>query len=165
MKRNTITRSLIFVGLLIAISWSLFHKPEKAPDVDFKTITGDTMSLRSLQGRPVLVTFWATSCKSCIEKIPLLNNLYTTYHQQGLEMVAVSMHYDQPSRVVNFSRVRQIKYPVALDIQQQLAQAFGNIELIPTTLLISPTGYIDLKTIGLLDIKDYQQRIEHFLQG
>jgi len=50
-----------------------------APDVSFKTISGDTIRLADLKGKPTLVTFWATDCPGCIEEIPHLTALHNEF--------------------------------------------------------------------------------------
>lgn len=155
---------LFFLGL-VGLSVSIAFQPVSAPNVIFNTITGETVALKKLKGKPVLITFWATNCKTCIEEIPQLNQLYNNYHSQGLQIIAISMHYDQPSRVVNMSKARNIKYHVALDIRKEYAAAFGDVQLIPQTLLISPSGEIDMQITGLINMQQLTQRIEFFLQG
>jgi peroxiredoxin len=163
-------KSMVFAILLlclvmVGIKVALWNQPERAPDVTFMTITGEAISLRALQGNPVLLTFWATNCKSCLEEIPQLISLHNRFHQQGLQIIALSMHYDLPRRVVNLSKSRRLPYNVALDIGNEYATAFGDVQLIPYSVLISPAGYIDMQITGLLDIQPLTQRIEFFIQG
>ncbi len=150
---------LMLLGFYLKSSMSL----GMAPDAIFTTINGDKIDLKKLQGKPVLVTFWATDCAACIKEIPHLIELYQQFHPQGLEIIAIAMAYDPPNHVVYMTKAKQIPYDVALDLKANHARAFGNIQLTPTTFLISPTGEIVMKKTGLLDIIDMQQRIEHFL--
>jgi thiol-disulfide isomerase/thioredoxin len=46
-----------------------------------------------------LVTFWATTCPSCIEEIPHLIDLYRELNPKGLEIIGVAMAYDPPEQV------------------------------------------------------------------
>ncbi len=149
--------------LLAVLVLSSLIQPEMAPHVIFTRINGDKIELKKLQGKPVIVTFWATDCANCIKEIPHLIALYQQFHPQGLEIIAVAMAYDPPNHVVSMSKAKQIPYPVALDIKSDLAHAFDNVKLTPTSFLISPTGTIVMKKTGLLDIIDIQQRIKSFL--
>ncbi len=136
-----------------------------APAATFTTITGQTVALKALRGKPVIVTFWATDCPACIKEIPHLLALYQRYHARGLEIIAIAMYYDPPSHVVAMTQENQLPYWVALDLNARHAHAFGGVTLTPSTFLISPDGTIALRKTGAFDFADMQQRIEHFLKG
>jgi peroxiredoxin len=163
---------IIWVGLvlfLLGIGFagsSLFFKSTKiAPEVMFTTITGKNISLKALQGKPVIVTFWATDCLSCMKEIPHLIALYQQFHQQGLEIIAVAMAYNPPNLVVNVAKTRQMPYHVALDLRSKLAKAFGDVNLIPRTFLISPNGQIVLDQLGMFDLKRIKKYVENYFSG
>ncbi len=60
--------------LLAAALWLGSNKKYSfTPDTTFTTITGEHITLKALHGKPVLVTFWATSCASCVKEIPDLD--------------------------------------------------------------------------------------------
>jgi thiol-disulfide isomerase/thioredoxin len=100
----------------------------------------------------VLVTFWATTCNSCVSEIPHLIELYDELAPQGLEIIAIAMDYDPPNRVVALRKARNIPYPVALDIQADAARAFGDVRLTPTSFLIAPDGQIAHRRTGKLNM-------------
>lgn len=130
-----------------------------APNVSFKTIKGESIDMRALKGKPVLVTFWATDCPGCIEEIPHLIKLHQQFSSQGLSIIAVAMDYDPPNQVLAMSAAKQLPYAVALDPTGGLAQSFGNVQLTPTTFLIDKTGNIVLQKTGVFDLTDMQQRL------
>lgn len=136
-----------------------------APDVTFTTLTGQKIALKELRGKPVIVTFWATDCPSCIKEIPDLIDLYTRYHASGLDMIAVAMSYDPPNHVLDMTKAQQLPYPVALDLTSELAQAFGGIMFTPSTFLIAPDGSVLKKEIGLFDPAQMKTNIESLLKG
>ena len=131
-----------------------------APNVSFTTIKGKTLVLNELKSKPVIVTFWATDCPGCIEEIPHLISLHTQYSQQGLNIIAVAMDYDPPNHVLAMAKSKQLPYAVALDPTAELAEAFGNVRLTPTTFLIDKSGNIVMQKVGVFDLEDMQQRIE-----
>lgn len=164
MKIKLTLRGL-FLVLLLTITMSVWYeKPlPTAPDVLFTTITGKKIALKALQGQVVLVTFWATDCKSCIEEVTHFVELYEAYHTQGLEVIAVAMYYDPPNHVVKMTQLKQIPYDVALDLRAEHARAFGNVQLTPTTFLIDSKGLIDFKKTGLFDKLVMEKRIQTLL--
>ena len=128
MKTKDWVTRLVLFGLITAAAWiNLTPGGAPAPDVTFTTITGKQIDLKMLQGRPVIVTFWATDCPSCIKEIPHLIELYNRYHPQGLEIIAVAMYYDPPSHVVAMTRDKRVPYDVALDLKAEHAKAFGDV--------------------------------------
>lgn len=130
----------------------------------FTSLTGEKLVMSALNGKPVLVTFWATTCSSCIAEIPHLIDLYHRFHPQGLELIAVAMAYDPPNQVVQMAQIKQLPYQVALDIDSKHANAFGGIWATPTTYLIGSDGKIAWKTIGMFEPARLNHRIEELLK-
>lgn len=160
--KNSTQFILLSCILISAIAY--FAYPDRladTPDVTIKTITNKTISLKQLHGKPVLISFWASNCPSCLKEIAHFKSLYTAYHAKpGLEIIAIAMYYDRPNYVVNTVKDYQIPYAIALDLDQQLAKAFGDVNLTPTTFLINPEGKIAFQTTGVFDLKKMQRRIE-----
>jgi peroxiredoxin len=151
--------------LLLLFSIGCSQTITSAPDVTFTTITGQKIALKDLRGKPVIVTFWATDCPSCIQEIPDLIDIYNQYHAAGLEMIAVAMYYDPPNHVVDMTNAKQLPYPVALDLNSEHAEAFGGIMFTPSTFLIAPDGSVVKKEIGLFDVAKMKTIIESLLKG
>ena len=63
-------RSVALILILLAVWLTRLDRYSFTPDTSFTTISGETITLKALQGKPVLVTFWATSCGNCIKEIP-----------------------------------------------------------------------------------------------
>lgn len=140
-------------------------RSDVAPETTFSTITGQKIVLSELRGKPVMVTFWATDCASCLKEIPYLVELYQQYHSKGLEIIAVAMAYDPPNHVLELSRAQSLPYPVALDLQGENAHAFGDVSLTPTTFLIAPDGSIALQKTGLFDMTEMKTQLSNFIKG
>lgn len=165
--QNRYRRLITLIIVLVVIVSALINSvsTNAAPDVIFSTITGKKIALRDLRGKPIIVTFWATDCASCIKEIPHLIELYRQYHEQGLEIIAVAMAYDPPNRVIDMTHAQQLPYHVALDMQAENAHAFGDVSLTPTTFLIAPDGSIALQKTGLFDVTDIKTQLSHFTKG
>ncbi len=162
---NKTKATFIFLGLwgVLAIAIWFLLQPKPAPDVSFKTISNKDIALNQLRGKPVLVTFWATDCAACIKEIPHLIALFQRYYQHGLEIIAVSMFYDPPSRVVAMSRAKNIPYNLALDLQGKHSLAFGHVRATPTTFLISPEVSIVYQTTGMFNVNTIEAYLDKFL--
>jgi peroxiredoxin len=156
--------ALILVGALGAL-WLAPAGLSRAPDVRMVTVDGREIALAELRGAPLLVTFWATSCPSCVHEIPHLKQMYTDYGPRGLKVLGIAMHYDPPEHVTEMIRVREINYPISIDTTAEAARAFGDVKLTPTTFLIAPDGRIVHQKIGDLDIPMVRRTIENMLDA
>lgn len=162
---------LLFIGVLITgLALSIFvywQSPsvKPAPKVTFTTIYGEKIKLSALLGQPVIITFWATDCASCIKEVPHLIELYKQFHPQGLEIIAVAMYYDPPNHVVDMTKAKQLPYHVALDLKAEHAFAFGRVKLTPSTFLISPAGNIIMQKTGEFNFAKMKQQLNFIIQG
>ncbi|NDY92658.1 peroxiredoxin family protein [Ideonella livida] len=136
---------------------------DTAPDVRFTRLDGGVTGLSALQGKVVLVNFWATSCTTCVGEMPHLVSTFQKFQAQGYETVAVAMSYDPPDFVANFVKSRQLPFTVALDHDGGVAKAFGDIRLTPTSLLIDKRGRIVKRYVGAPDFAALHQLIGELL--
>lgn len=165
MKAKDILLGLFALALVGALAY-VWLSPEglkRVPDITLRTIDGNEIDLATLRGKPVLVTFWATSCPGCVKEIPHLIELYQEFEPQGLQLVAVAMSYDPPDHVLTMRDARRIPYPIALDIQGEAARAFGDVRLTPTSFLIAPDGRIVRQKIGEMEMTDVRAQIRAML--
>ncbi|HZS81038.1 MAG TPA: TlpA disulfide reductase family protein [Herbaspirillum sp.] len=156
-------------GLLIIAALTLFgyialSAHNTAPDVTFVKLDGQKIALRDLRGKVVIVNFWATSCTTCIGEMPQMTATYDKYRDQGLDFVAVAMSHDPPHYVLNYVRTRRLPFQVALDPQDTLAKAFGDVKLTPTTFVIGKDGAILKRYVGKLQFAEFHQLLEKALK-
>ena len=164
-KETLITLCALTLLATLVYLWLAPAGMKHSPDITLTTIKGEKLQLASYQGRPVLVTFWATTCPGCIREMPHLIELYEELHPRGLEMISITMDYDPPNQVLAMSKARDIPYHVALDIQAQAARAFGDVRLTPTSFLIAPDGRIVYQKTGEMDIARVRQDILEMLEA
>lgn len=165
MKSRDILVAVFAIALVAVVGYVWFAPSgmQKAPDLRLVTLQGDELNLQQLRGRPVLVTFWATTCPGCRKEMPHLVELYHDLHPQGLEIVGIAMSYDPPNQVKNLVQQRAIPYTIALDITGDAARAFGDVRLTPTSFLIAPDGRIVKQKIGEMDMKEVRRLIHGML--
>lgn len=120
----------------------------RMPDLPFTEINGQASHLGQLQGRVVILNFWATSCSTCVKEMPRLTETHNRFKGQGLETLAIAMSYDPPAYVMQFAESRKLPFRVVMDHDGSLARAFGDIELTPTTLVIDRRGQVVKRYIG-----------------
>ncbi|WP_413437500.1 TlpA disulfide reductase family protein [Sulfuriferula sp. GW1] len=154
--------TVVLGALAVALFLGLTQKTP-APQVTFTDLTGKKISMQSLHGKMVLVNFWATTCPGCVEEMPHIVETYNQYHDKGFEVIAVAMSYDPPSYVLRFKQQRALPFPVALDVQGNLAHQFDDVKLTPTSYLIDKDGNIVEQTIGSLDFVKLRSRLDKAL--
>lgn len=165
MRKQEFIIAAFVVILFSAIAFLWFGPSglQPAPDISFKTIDGRNIDLKALRGKPVLVTFWATSCPGCIKEMPHLIELYHELHEKGLEIIGIAMPYDRPDHVIEMRKRKNIPYPIALDIKGEAVSAFGHVRLTPSSFLINPDGVIVKHKIGEMDIQQVHNQIVSML--
>lgn len=90
--------------------------------------------------QPVLLTFWASWCPSCVEEIPRLNEWQGKYASKGLAIYGVDVQ-EPKDRVQQFVKAKEIRYPILLDEDGQVASRFGLVGL-PASVLVAKGGKI-----------------------
>ena len=157
---------LLAAGLLLA-ALALRDRggggPDRFPPISISTIDGRSFNPATIEGRPLLVTFWSTTCLICLREMPDLEALYRRLSPHGFEIIAVSMPWDPPGEVVRLARSRELPYPVALDVDGAIARAFGDVSATPTHFLVGPSGDVTFRRAGALDFPGLDRRIQSML--
>jgi peroxiredoxin len=150
---------LVILGLVATLALNLAQKPQ-APDVTFTTIEGKKITMASLKGKVVLINFWATDCSGCVKEIPALAETYNKYKAKGFEVIAVAMPYDPPAQVFNYVTQKALPFPVMHDGLEQVTQAFGGINLTPTTYIFDKQGNRLQRIIGEIDFNSLRALLD-----
>lgn len=168
-QNSTFHRLLLIIaaGILLAVAlvdgWYRFVSPQIAPDVAFASIKGEQIRLQNLRGKVVLVEFWSTTCRYCVRDMPQMVDTYRQFQAKGLEMVAVAMSHDRPDYVLSFADSRQLPFPVALDLQNELSHAFGDVTATPTLFIVGKDGKIVKSIVGEPDFSDLHELLQQLL--
>lgn len=154
---------ILFHVAFYVLAWLYQPRDKVYPQARFTLINGEKTTLAALRGKPVLVTFWATSCKVCIEEVPELSKLYRELSPKGFELVAVAMPYDVPVHVITYARQMNMPYKVALDVSGETMVAMGRVQATPTTFLVAPEGHILWRKAGRLNMSALHQELAKLL--
>lgn len=113
--------------------------------LDGTLTNGQPLDWPALRGKVVLVDFWATWCQPCLKLLPELEQLHAKYHNQGLEIVGVSLDNDRKA-LDGFLANRQLPWPILAnvagkspEIPEQNAVRYG-VEAIPVVILVDKQG-------------------------
>jgi thiol-disulfide isomerase/thioredoxin len=80
--------------------------------LELPTPSGAGLALRSLQGRPLVVNFWATWCPPCVKEMPELDRFARDFAAQGWQVLGVAI--DQLEPVQRFLRQTPVAFPIVL---------------------------------------------------
>ena len=132
-----------------------------APDVQFQTLAGAPFRLKDVQGRVVLLNFWATWCIPCREEIPELNALQHELEAQGLKVIGASTEDSAEGVNAYQQEVAKFEYEVLLGGED--AKTKLEHPQLPTTYLIDRQGRIRQKIIGARDKAGWEAAVKPLL--
>ena len=145
--------TLVSILLLIA-SASLCAK---ADDWALKDKDGTTFKLSGLQGKWVLVNFWAPWCPPCLQEIPDLVAIQNQH--TDLQVLGVAVMYRAKKEVLDIVQSKAMTYPVIMG-NEDIASDFGGITGLPTSLLYNPSGKLVGRHDGPLNVNDIEQALK-----
>ena len=145
---------MVLMVLLAAVGYALVSNLTKdttkidvgmqAPNFKLEQINKNNereiVKLSDLEGKGVMLNFWATYCKPCEYEMPFMEKLYPEYKAKGIEIVAVSL--DAAELVIQrFIDKYDLTFPILHDKSGQVMDSYG-IGPIPSTFFISRKGVI-----------------------
>jgi cytochrome c biogenesis protein CcmG/thiol:disulfide interchange protein DsbE len=169
-KRSTTLWRVIIVGLLLAFVWFLAVGLQRqnvserrvsgvAPEFEFTTFDGETIRLSDLQGKGVVLNFWASWCDPCRAEAPLLENAWRREEANGIVFIGLD-YLDQEHSALAYLEEFDITYPNGPDLQSAAARRYG-IQGVPETFFIDSEGRIASMVIGpLLSEADLERRLD-----
>ena len=171
MRNRLIYRGAILAVLVGAVIFAIVSNLQKdntvyrvgdaAPDFQLNQISEnnemETVRLSELEGKGVMLNFWATWCKPCEAEMPFMQELYPEYNDKGVEIVAVSL--DSTELVVDrFVDEYDLTFPIPHDSKGEIRDLY-KVGPIPSTFFISPEGEITDVVNGALTL----DRLEGYL--
>ncbi|OYU84211.1 MAG: hypothetical protein CFE24_07595 [Flavobacterium sp. BFFFF2] len=127
---------------------------QKAPDFTAKTPDGKELSLYSLQGKVILVDFWASWCGPCRRESPEMVQLYKDFKDKGLTIIGVSLDKEAAawkkaiaSDHLDWNQVSNLK-----EFQDPIAVLY-KVEQIPTNFLLNDKKEIIAKDLHGADLR------------
>jgi peroxiredoxin len=139
----------IFIALLLAVTLSgysyLSSKDTDIPSVtvlDMQNKKVDTKTF-SNNGKPIVILFWATWCKPCIQEMKAIHEVYEEWQEQtGVKIIAISIDDSRSSKkVAPFVKGRDWKFDVYIDENGDFRRAM-NVNNPPHSFIIDAKGKI-----------------------
>ena len=157
-------RGMMLVALLLGVAWINYsrlpteHESHSrttvapmigflAPDFSLPSTDGNTVTLSSLRGQPVVLNFWATWCPPCRAEMPELEVFWQRYGPEDLVLLGIDQG-ESRHVVEQFARgVVDTSFPLLLDTRSDIGALYG-VRALPTTVFIDADGRIQEITVG-----------------
>lgn len=120
--------------------------------------------LSDYRGRVVLINFWGTWCPPCRRELPSLVKIREDLGQDKFEIIGINIG-EQPrggtveSHVASFASSNNIRWPLVIG-DEAIVNAYGGIEVVPTTFLVDADGRIVEKITGSRDEAAFRSLIQ-----
>jgi peroxiredoxin len=126
-------------------------------------MNGNDIVLSAHKGDVILLDFWATWCGPCKFEIPGFIELYTTYREQGLQVLGFSVD-DPVSALQEYATQMKMNYPVLVgEGREDVLDAFGPMPGLPTTFIIGRDGKVCTSHTGFTEKDTFEQQIKALL--
>lgn len=120
-----------------------------APDFTLGDISGKQVSISSLQGKKVVLVFWASWCPDCRAEVPALKQLQAAHPDVAFVSVSFDRTFDAFKNYVTQNEMGGIQLFDASGKKDSAVSAAYHIQWIPSLYLIGPDGKILLGTVVL----------------
>ena len=123
-------------------------EPISAPPLHLPAVDGVVYDLAELQGRVVLVNFWATWCPPCRQEMPSMERLHRQLESRGLTILAVDVGEDADTVVAFTSQLEPAPtFPILLDPDSTATQEW-RVKGLPTSFVVDTKGKLVMRAEG-----------------
>jgi len=123
----------------------------KGPDFTLEDLSGDFVELNQEVGEgPILLSFWATWCKPCIEELDEYKKIYNDYKDKGFKMFAISTDDENTvAKVKPLVKSKGYNFPVLLDTNSDAVRLYY-AQSIPYSVILDKDGMIIYSHLGYM---------------
>lgn len=131
---------------------------------NFRDPAGTPHAVGELQGKTIVLNFWATWCAPCRQEMPQLNRLYEKYRSSGFVLLGVNVD-DDPSKAAEVATKLGVTFPVLLDANKNVSKLY-DLNTMPSTVLIDREGTVRYVHRGYLAgyENNYEKQIRELLK-
>lgn len=166
MKHFLFILSLLFASL---VSFSQGGE-NTIPSVEVKTIDGGTFNTENIsnEGKPIVISFWATWCSPCKRELNNIADVYEDWVEEtGVKLVAISIDDTRNmAKVAPYVNGQGWEYDVYIDPNQDLKRAM-NVNNVPHTFLLDGKGNIVWQHNSYAEGDEYElyEKIKKLAEG
>ena len=145
-------KKILMMAMMVVAAVALHAQ---VPNVQLKDINGNTVQTARIvnnNGKPVIISFWATWCKPCLRELKAIHEVYPDWQDEtGVKMIIVSIDEAQ-----NANKVKPLvdgfgwEYEVLLDPNSDFKRAM-NVQNVPHVFVLDGKGKIVYNHAGYVD--------------
>ncbi len=155
-------KRLLLLLTFFATTQVAFSQNRSLPKIDLKTMDNTSTSTAAFDndGKPIVISFWATWCKPCIKELNTIAEEYEDWVEEtGVKIIAVSIDDSRNmSKVKPKVNAEMWEYEIYCDPNRDFARAMG-VSSVPHTFLLNADkeiiwqhkGYVDGDEIELYE--------------
>lgn len=166
MKKKPLQKIKFFLALICCFfvgTYETAHADSTMPHFTLKTaMEGKTFDSNELQGKVLLVTFFATWCPPCMQEISSLISLQKEFGPEKFSVIAISVDQGGIGPVKKVIEKTGINYPVLM-ADSKVTIDFGGIIGIPTSFLVNQQGNVIKNYPGYVGHKVFVDDIKKLL--
>ncbi len=136
---------VISSAIILTLTSFTFNNGGKLPAATVKKLDGTSINSNTFSndGKPMIISFWATWCKPCKKELDAINEEYAELQKEtGVKLIAISIDDARSSgKVVTDVKSKGWTYEVYIDENQDFKRAM-NVNNVPHTFLIDGKGEI-----------------------
>ena len=161
--------AVVFLALALYFNLSGPGEPsgsltKVAPDFRLVDLDGEMISLQQLQGKIVLLDFWASWCGPCRISMPVLEGLQREFPQ---ELVLLAINLEEPEFLIRqYVEANRVTSRILMDRDGAVGNTYGATS-IPLQVLIDQRGTIHHVQVGFHPsmVEDFRQRIRKLIDS
>jgi peroxiredoxin len=152
----------LLMGILYLSPWWPLRPNNLLTGYTLNTSNGTALDLGTLQGKTVVINFWAPWCPPCVEEMPALNALYPELQAKQVELLGIAV--DTADNVHEFLTEHNVDYPILIAQHEgiELATKLGNTQGgLPYTVILSTDGKQILTKAGRIHPDEIKKALLH----
>lgn len=145
--------SLVLLGAvtLHASEGDLAFVGQKAPEFTGTSIDGAEVNLDALQGKVVLINFFVTWDRACIEEVPRVEKeIWQKYKATDLAVIAIGREQKAPE-LLKFKKAKRLTFVVLPDPEREIYNKYAANKLVPRCYVVGKDGLIKYASAGFDD--------------
>jgi cytochrome c biogenesis protein CcmG/thiol:disulfide interchange protein DsbE len=157
--------------MVISVSWGagFFKVGQVAPTFKLTSVTGEPVSLSSLQGKVVVLGLFHI-CEPCLIQSTNLQKVHEAIQGKNVAVVGVNSSGDSKGDVLEFLSMFPVKitYPYLIDPEKVTDKLYGGGRFIPNVYILDQQGVIRWQRVGNMDLADDKSilaAVDHLLGG
>ncbi len=138
------------------------HRHDCLPNITFLSTDDDGFPREELAGHVVIINFWATWCRPCLQEIPALASIYSAYKAKKVVMLGILTDDVEATQLKQFAHATGVNYPIVRADDEILA-AFGYPSALPTTFVYDQFGKLQLAHRGQIHKHELKAALDRLI--